>query len=168
MGLLRALRRYAPHAEASWHDMYYREATGYWQPPTQYDAPVVAAGSAMDDDGCAGEHAYGVSFTRPGMRSTVTVWCYPSYAGPDPDRDGYIVGYRVEYRSGDWSSADYTSDALYNGGVHLDVAYLDLEIADVAAREKADRMMQDDAILPLPECLPECLREYFDWDGAPW
>jgi len=163
MGILKALRRYAPHAVDLHPDAFRNECTGFWRPAA--DVPEIVTGTAMDDDGCSGERAYGASFVlTPSHSAHLIIWCYPTYAGPAAE-DGHVLGYRVECRAGNWTVSYYTSEALRNGGVSFDIVFMDLDDAGSAAQWMAARLMAgDDAILPVPGCL----REYFDWDGTPW
>lgn len=147
--------------------------TGNWRPdPADEGQPTPMPGSAMNDDGCASDIAWCASFTCADQLASLTVCCYPSYAGPGADADGYIIGYRVEYEWGScaqpsepWKREFYTSESLRNGGVAFDVRYMDLDRAVESARIQASWLMEGAAAILPP---PECLWEYFGWDGAPW
>lgn len=121
-----------------------------WQPASA-DVQVLP-GAAMDDDGCAGDDAYGVTFilaSEPG--STITVWTYAVYAAPDAPGE-YQTGWRCEYRAGNQEQVAYgTEDPEF---------YDTLDAANRAAWESAHGLASvtgwDDA------------PSWLDWDGAPW
>lgn len=141
--------------------------TGAWDPdPVLGGLPFAMPGKLMNDDGCASDTAWCARYVNPAVpQSVITVCCYPSYAGADADRDGYFVGYRVCQVRGVAVDEAYTSEALRKGGVSFDVRYLDLDRAEGGARITAEWLMEGAAAILPP---PQCLWEYFDWDGQPF
>lgn len=137
------------------------EEWAVWQPTG--DEPDITPAYLMDDDGCAGENAYGVTFTladAPG--ATITIWTYPCY-GPADVPDSFVIGYRCEYRfdsgsdSEPWTSYEYTDDAEW---------YWTLDDCDAACQEDARNMATTDRSQPDDGPSPEW-EQLFDWDGVP-
>jgi hypothetical protein len=121
----------------------------------------ICAGAAMDDDGCAGEQAYGATFTLASApRASLTVWVYVSLAvGDDPGN--FCIGSRIEYVIDDGSAGEPWMKALYAqiGGEYYD----DLAVADLVARVAAEKLNSG----PRSGASEEPT-ETFDWDGVPW
>lgn len=120
---------------------------------------VTACGSyEMDDDGAAGDQAWGVSFTlasAPGV--TLTIWAYPSYWR---DPGAFNVGYRCEYRYD--TAAESTTAVQYD---YDRFVFADLGECEKACRTSAQTMVWSrnrygDGDLP-------AYAGFFDWDGVP-
>jgi hypothetical protein len=138
------------------------ESEAVWQPDG--DEPEVAPGSAMDDDGCVSDEAYGVTFlldTAP--RAQITIWTYTVPAEPG-ERWPYLNGHRYEYRVYDqvygvgrepWIAAVY--DAAEGSG------FADLDAADEAAQLTAMRLA-----VSRRDGGPDAHSGHLDWDGVPW
>lgn len=114
---------------------------------------LTCAAKHVDDDGCEGEEAYGIRFRLDGDPApALTVWAYPSYAGPD---GLFEPGFCTEYQTGDWTWKQWAPGPGYQHS---------LEDAQIAARTLAEGL----AGTAHPVCGPESESLGFDWDGTPW
>lgn len=144
-----------------------RAVVAVWEPVPESEPEVVDA-DEMGDDGCAGEHAYGVTFTlSTAPDATLAVWTYA--CSGDPAYGGFEIGYRYEYRAGEWVSVDYES---------LGQGFDDLDDADDVARQVAELLIwpgrsrrnqrrypfRDDDEVVLVEALDGLAG--FGWDGV--
>ena len=122
-----------------------------WQPASEV---LGCARELMNDDGCAGDHAYGVLLTLEGDPAvTVTIWAYASY-GPSDGGERFTIGYCCDHRAGeDWEAFTYEADSR---GALFD----DLGDADDEARALAEQLAGG--------FNREGPREALSWDGVPW
>ena len=125
---------------------------------------ITVPGSEMDDDGCAGTHAYGADYQlADGSAPTamLTCWTYPVYG--NPDERGYVLGRRFEYivymdGAPPWTWADWQA-----AGEDQSV-YPDLDAARRAARNAAGTL----AVSAFGSAAGGGGLAGFDWDGQPW
>jgi len=129
-------------------------ATAVWQPDGA--EPAIAYGWDMDDDGCAGEEAYGVTFISSSVPGcTITVWTYACWAATGAPHD-FEMGHRYEYRAGDaWAASLYSAVTPGEFGGR--------DAADEAAQLTAMTL----AVSPR-DGGPDDHGAYLDWDGASW
>ena len=121
----------------------------------------IRSGLSMEDDGCAGEQAYGATFTLASAPwATLTVWVYVSYAA-NYDPADFCLGARCEYAIDSDTGGARWMKALTDqlGGEFYD----DLAVADVAARVAAEKLT-----LGPRSGVSEEPAETWDWDGTPW
>lgn len=130
-----------------------------WQPDGS--GAAVAAGSEMDDEGCAGTSAYGVTFTLEGAGdSAITAWFYATFAGADMS-GGFQVGWRCEYsRAGGVLRPPWVHVAY---GMDDPEFYSDLDHAEATARWMAETLASTPRTGPSDDD-----PSFFDWDGRPW
>lgn len=113
--------------------------------------------ATTDDDGCAGECAYGTRFTLAAVpQAAITVWFYACY-GPE---ETFMAGWRYEYSyacaGGPWT---------YSGWDCAPQLFATVEDADASALASAA------ALALAPRTAHQSQRElfgFFDWDGVPW
>jgi hypothetical protein len=127
-----------------------------WQP----DGTGMATydGADMDDQGCAGDYAYGASFTLASApAASITMYVYPVYGPPDTP-DTFVIGYRCDYEieggaeGGPWSYTAYDEDGEF---------YSDLDECDAACEDWARSLATTPRTGPSEDDL-----QLFDWDGA--
>jgi hypothetical protein len=131
-----------------------------WQPVSSQIDTV--PGCEMDDQGCAGDYAYGARFalaSAPG--ATITVWCYPVY-GPLDMLGTYQIGYRRDYHFDPgaglpWHASDYDGDAEFYESLD-ECAAVARECAVTLAVTRRDGLTSD----------PDDNNLFFEWDGVPF
>lgn len=130
-----------------------------WQPGGSGVATILTRW--LGDDGCAAEHAYGVTFTlasAPG--ATITAWFYATFAAPDDPGD-FQVGWRCDYafdsggRRKPWRHTAY--------GMDDPDFYDDLSHAEATARWEAETLAATRREGPSIDD-----PSFLDWDGVPW
>lgn len=133
-----------------------------WQPSGSGVGTV--PGYDMDDDGCAGEHAYAVTFTMGLVPdATITAWSYAIYAAPDAPGD-FQIGWRCEYHFGAGPDSAPWAHVIY--GCDDPEFYDDLGRAETTARQWAETLASTPRTGPSDPLADE--PGFFDWDGVPW
>jgi hypothetical protein len=137
-----------------------------WQPHAA--GVTVAPAYLMDDDGCAGDQAFGAQFwmnSAPG--ASLTIWAYAADGGPRTGNN-YFVGYRIAYSLLSARGYEEWSAALYSGDVTYAEWYDGPPLATDAARVSAADLMRDGPAAAALHVPAEVIAAWFDWDGTPW
>jgi hypothetical protein len=126
-----------------------------WQPVKPAFVGIIP-GRETDDDGCAGDRAYGVTFTLASApRSWIAAAFYAVYGAEDKT---FVLGARYEYRVYDaaghvtWNYTGWEGDASGDW-------FCTLSDADRAARGLAEVMASRTGAARW---------EFLEWDGQPW
>jgi hypothetical protein len=132
-----------------------------WQ-PSGSGVATAPGYQATDDEGCAVEHAYGVTFTLDGApAATIRAWFYVIYADLD-DLGDFQVGWRCDYvfGGGPTTSAPWVHTAY---GMDDPEFYDDLDHAEATARSMAEALASTPRTGPSDDD-----PSFLDWDGQPW